>query len=100
MRSPFHMVKGRPQWRDAPHWRVLKLHKTCQQFQNEDKKTIRFQWDVSMPSQFMDGLLNEGVVGDFLPRSSFFIFTGLERESHPLRHMVVCDWWKEPGAGQ
>lgn len=83
MRSPFHMVKRRPQWRDAPHWRALKLHKTCQQFQNEDKKTIRFQWDVSMPSQFMDGLLNEGVVWDFLPRASFFTFTGIHWDT----------WW-------
>lgn len=39
-----------------------------------------------MPSQFMDGLLNEGVVGDFLPRASFFAFTGLERKPSTETH--------------
>lgn len=31
MRSSFHMLKEMPQWRDVPHWWVLKVHKTTQQ---------------------------------------------------------------------
>lgn len=61
MRSPFHIVKERPQCRDARSWRSLKVHKTSQQldFSNLKNKLVP-PWDV-----FMDGVFKKRALENF-----------------------------------
>lgn len=107
MRAPFHMVKEMPQRRDAPHWWVLKVHKTQPALRfsfptskkhpaspKQNKSVLAFCWDVSMPGQFMDGLLNKRALR--ISSSSFFFFflnTGLGELRAPGKESVDAHAW-------